>query len=555
MPPIAIAASFDSKNRTKRNGFVTALPPHMESCQLVRRSHRPANYPMRIGILFVVFFAPLSYTVLANGQETPFDPDRTVVPITKLKIGSISFNTGFCLNPNCSYIGTNYHVALATGSPLKIKGEKVTEKYLDTSPTDEGATVIRALGSGVPPMVFNLSRDLAIFGLRHPLAPRGMRGVTFSLDELEEGQEVDIYAYPLTSALMVKRSLTKFPATYAGETREGLLGFNFETSERGQSITPGASGGLIIDRKSQQAVGILTGVATGTKIAAAISVQTLAEFLKRVRPELYEEMFPDQVRQHVSTAVAQADIYPRYVPTSSLSGEIQYRQTEAAEIKRLREKGQELADSIKDFIAVQTLEYGGMKRPPAPLEYEVRVIDGRQQFREYPNGLEELRNIPLPSPTPLISTADDWSTMPNLVGTELKLKMREAQDVVMGGRRTKVFQYYASIEDKVCKLRIIDDYILFERVKDVMGSCSGEVWTDEDLNIIRISENDDFPQGTEWRNLHAVATYGWLDKPEESSRLVPLSVFVQAETNGKVYWCRGRFTNYQVFSAKAKLVQ
>jgi hypothetical protein len=333
------------------------------------------------------------------------------------------------------------------------------------------------------------------------------------------------------------------------------LGFNFEASERGQLITPGASGGLIIDRKSQQAVGVLVGVATGTKIAAAISIQTLAEFLKKVRPELYEELFPDQVREHVSPAVAQADIYPRYVPPPSFSGAVQYRPTETAEIKRLREKGQELADSIYDFVAVQTLDYGGMRRPPSPSEYEVRMIDGVQRFREYPDGVAELRNIPIPPTNPILVPGGEWFTLPALIGTELNLKMWEAPDKVIEGRRIKVFQYYASIEDDVCKFRIISDFIFYQRVWDKAVSCDGEVWADEDFNIIRISQNLDLPPVVHWSDYHAVVTYGSLSKPEGTARLIPVSIAVQAIYKGKTYWCRGQFSNYRVFSARARLLQ
>src|SRR5579863_3976906 len=177
----------------------------------------------RKAILTLVFVAALLCTSIALGQETPFDPNRTVVPISKLNIGSVNFGTGFCLNPNCSFIGTNYHVAVRTGSALKIRGEKVTERYLGSGPDDEGATLNEVMDSVIPSMKYNLTRDFAIFGLKRPLAHKGLRGVTFTLDDLEENQEVDIYAYPLSNQLMVKRRLTKFPGKFAGETQNGLL--------------------------------------------------------------------------------------------------------------------------------------------------------------------------------------------------------------------------------------------------------------------------------------------------------------------------------------------
>jgi len=121
------------------------------------------------------------------------DFDKTVVPITELKLVGLAlegkFGTGFCLDPECRFIGTNYHVAMMA-RPRKIKGEKVIQRYLATGPEDEGATVND--GPSVGPMKYTVSRDLAIFELRHPLAHH--HGVAFSLDDLEFGQEIDIYA-------------------------------------------------------------------------------------------------------------------------------------------------------------------------------------------------------------------------------------------------------------------------------------------------------------------------------------------------------------------------
>src|SRR5271157_4522521 len=63
------------------------------------------------------------------------DFSKTVVPITELKLRGLSiegrFGTGFCLDPECRFIGTNYHVAMMA-RPRKIKGEKVVQRYLAT---------------------------------------------------------------------------------------------------------------------------------------------------------------------------------------------------------------------------------------------------------------------------------------------------------------------------------------------------------------------------------------------------------------------------------------
>ncbi len=117
------------------------------------------------------------------------DFDRTVVPITELKYFGLGlegdFGTGFCLDPACRFIATNYHVAMLA-RPRKIKGEKVVQLYLATGPDDKGATMND--GPSVSPMKFTLNRDLAIFELRHSLPLH--HGAPFSLDDLEVGQQV-----------------------------------------------------------------------------------------------------------------------------------------------------------------------------------------------------------------------------------------------------------------------------------------------------------------------------------------------------------------------------
>jgi hypothetical protein len=210
-----------------------------------------------------------SPSAVAPGQ----DFSETVLPITELKLRldiEVKFGTGFCLDPACRFIGTNYHVAMAA-RPFKIKGERVMRRYLATGPEDEGATVNEGLS--VSPTKYTLRRDLAIFELRHALPHH--HGVAFNLRDLQIGQEVDIYAYP-EGILKPIRSLQQFHATFTGETTTGLLAFNYNLSP-GRAIRPGASGGIVVDRKTQQIVGILNAVARdGAAIALAVPVQSLA---------------------------------------------------------------------------------------------------------------------------------------------------------------------------------------------------------------------------------------------------------------------------------------
>ena len=236
-----------------------------------------------------VFPNPLPLAVPSTVVQAQ-DFNETVVPITKLKLLGpaigVNFGTGFCLDRQCRFIGTNYHVAMMA-RPHKIKGQKVIHRYLATGPNDEDATVND--GPSMGPMKYTLSRDLAIFELRHPLPHH--RGLAFSLDDLEVGQEVDIYAYPKESINPIRR-LLQFHGTFKGQTITGLLAFDYSLSAD-KAIRPGASGGIVVDSKTQQIVGILNAIAmNGEAIAFAVPVQSLADFVSKVQPCLAQNIFP-----------------------------------------------------------------------------------------------------------------------------------------------------------------------------------------------------------------------------------------------------------------------
>lgn len=169
------------------------------------------------------------------------DFSETVVPITSVKIVpsvelglsgqlgpvvgiSANFGTGFCLDAACRFIATNYHVAMTTRAH-KIKGERIVQRYLATGPHDEGASANYLPNGGVLP--YAIRRDLAIFELRRSLSHH--HGLSFSLDELHVGQEVDIYGYP-KGVVNPVRELTRFPATFTAPTTSGLLAFAYQLS-------------------------------------------------------------------------------------------------------------------------------------------------------------------------------------------------------------------------------------------------------------------------------------------------------------------------------------
>src|SRR5216684_8739176 len=259
---------------------------------------------------------PTSSTV-----EHTQDFSEIVVPITSVKLtpslklgitGKLgpkfdidaNFGTDFCLDAACRFIATNYHVAVTTQSD-KIKREKIIQRYFATGPHDEGATANYLPNVGVLP--YAKKRDLAIFELRRSLPHH--HGLTFSLDELQLGQEVDIYGYP-KGIINPIRKLTRLPATFKAPTTSGLLAFDYQLSGDKPIRIRGASGGIVVDRKTEKIVGILSETAETT--AVAVSVQTLADFVSKVEPFLAQRIFP--TTKDVSPV--SADLYPKFAPPS-----------------------------------------------------------------------------------------------------------------------------------------------------------------------------------------------------------------------------------------------
>jgi len=452
-----------------------------------------------------------------------------------------SFGTGFCLDRECRFIGTAYHVAVFV-KPRKIKKQEVIQKQLATGPDDDGAAFVPVSSFDV--MKYTASRDLAIFELRHPIPHH--HGIGFSLENLERGQEVDIYAYP-GNAVNPIRKLQRFHGVFKGETQIGLFAFEYRLSADNM-VRPGASGGIVVDSKSQLIVGILNEVAMdGELVAYAVPVQSLADFVRKAQPWLAQTIFPTK---EAISPVAQ-DFYPKFV--ESPTGKLEHRPEEPEEVKILRSRAQLLSDSMRNFIAVQTYEWGsGEKEPAAVAAYEVRVIDGNQRFREYPDGKKEHQSVPFPALNDVIVSGGEWSELPERVGKEFGLKIHQAADATVYDRRIKVFQYWAYPEDGVCKWKSVLDLGFLTVSKTVTVACYGEVWTDEGFNILRISEHDELPG--KWKDYRSAVNYGWLRRKGEPLRPIPVTISAQAEFKNNVYWCRGQFTDYRVFSSQVKIL-
>lgn len=485
----------------------------------------------------------------SSKDSTPTGPEAqdleaVVFPITDLKVGlgvEIKNGTGFCLDSTCRFVGTNYHVAMLA-QPRKIKGQKIVQRYLATGPDDEGGTVND--GPSMPAMKYTLSRDLAIFELQYPL--RHHHGLSFYRKDLRIGQEVEIFSYP-KELMLGPRKLLHVHGKFKGQTQTGLLAFDYALSD-GRAIRPGASGGIVVDRATQQIVGVLSGIAeSGEAIALAVPVDSVEQFVSRVQPYLAQAIFPSNKK----ISPFSEDMYPRFVWPSTVS--LQPRPEESIEVQTLRSNAQFLADGMRDLIAVQSYSWGSQDHEPVVVaKYEVRILEGRQHFRELPDGKKELQHVPLPPLNNSITDSAEWSELPVSLGTNLNLKIHQAADVAVNGRAIKIFQYQASLEDRVCTFKSVTSFGLFTVGKTVFTACYGEAWTDENMNILRISEHLEFLGG--WKNPQVVVTYGRLRKADDTPRDVPFTIVAQGEYKKKTYWCRGQFTDYQLFTSRARVV-
>jgi hypothetical protein len=314
---------------------------------------------------------------------------------------------------------------------------------------------------------------------------------------------------------------------------------------------PGASGGIVVDSASQKIVGVLNALAkNGEAMAVAVPVSSLADFVSKFEPALAATLFPSD-KSAISPTLD--DFYPKFVPPIT-PHILERRPVEPENVKVLRNKAQMLLNNMSNFIAVETFEWGKKnKRPAAVSAYEVQVIDGRQQFRSYPDGKIQFNDLPFPPLDSSFVSGGEWSELPEMVSKGLHLKINQAPDVTIETRRIKVFQYHADVEDEVCSWDSVDDFLVFETRKKANVACYGEVWTDEDTNILRISQHLELLG--RWKDYRSVVTYGWLTQADKAPLLIPLTMSAQVVNGKTMQWCRGRFINYKVFGTDVKMTR
>ena len=215
----------------------------------------------------------------------------------------------------------------------------------------------------------------------------------------------------------------------------------------------GASGGIVVDSKTKKIVGILNGIGEGKdRIALAVPVKELSNFVTRVQPYLQATLFP----KSVFVSPVAADLYPPYVFPRAEG--LSQRPVEPPEVVKLRRTAQHLADSMRNFTATETFAWGRDNHEPEVADaYETIILDGWQRWRRQGNK-KFYDSVPFPPLNGSIVPGPEWSELPRMVGTELNLKIHQAPDAVVGGRIVHVFQYAANVEDRVCLFRSVDVY-------------------------------------------------------------------------------------------------
>ena len=228
---------------------------------------------------------------------------QTVVPLHKYRIVDFEIDdaTAFCLDAECRFVITNYHME-KIANPARIAGCKIVKRYSATGPDDPDAT--KVLMSSGPSMRFAYSRDLALFELETTVALH--RGAEFSVDQLQVGQRVEIYVYPVESQFRAP-SLVKFTGRFNRLTGEGLFAFDYDPNGH-HRILPGSGGGIVVDCKSRKIIAVVSALAEkDTLTVFAIPAQSLVEFVDRVRPDLAERIFEPSLLRSLNLA----EPYPR----------------------------------------------------------------------------------------------------------------------------------------------------------------------------------------------------------------------------------------------------
>lgn len=237
-------------------------------------------------------------------------------------------------------------------------------------------------------------------------------------------------------------------------------------------------------------------------------------------------------------------VTPRFVSNSSAH----VRAVEPYNVQVLRINAQSMVESINDLIAVGTQRSTGGNTPEVTAQYQLRMVAGNQTWTM--DG-KEMDQLPCPKGNGY-GIGSDWSEFPNLLGNNLKLSIQQVDDLhLQGWGSVKVFRYEATAEDKVEQIKYCTNYGLGIHTEKIISvPVRGEVWTDDALNILRITQELLAPPSMGWIDLRDSVLYGWLESPTGERRLVPTNIISRAELTDdhQVYSTLCRITDYHRFS-------
>jgi hypothetical protein len=223
---------------------------------------------------------------------------------------------------------------------------------------------------------------------------------------------------------------------------------------------------------------------------------------------------------------------------------------ELPNVQALRKKAEGMVERINDLIAVGSERSVGGRSPEVAKQYQLRMLSGQQTFTM---GDKELKGLPCPIEG--VDLGTEWSDLPTMVGSNLKLRIQQVGDLVLPKWGSViVFRYEGSPEDKVGQVRYCD-YGFFHTEKTISVAVRGEVWTDENLNILRITQELSSPPKMGWINEHVSILYGWLESPKGVRNLVPTNIFRRSEftEDHQIYSTVCRITDYHRFAVSVVL--
>ncbi len=214
---------------------------------------------------------------------------------------------------------------------------------------------------------------------------------------------------------------------------------------------------------------------------------------------------------------------------------------EPEDVQRLRRRAKRMVQGVANFGALQTLRLNSEGQPQLVWFHEIYVDTGHLVFRSVDDG-KIMKALPFPHQLAVLPGAE-WRDLPQMLATDLKLRVEHVGTKDIDGRQVLVFHYQASVEDRVCWFFFPKER-LFRKAqhRELPVACRGEVWTDADLNPLRISRELEIPARTVPMQLVQLAVlYGWLGHD-----LVPVEMTVRAIVGGRACRSDAHFSNYRL---------